>query len=508
MSQNPLLEQQNMPEKDEFHGEIVVASRIVDYLSSGLYESPSACLKELVNNSFDADATQVRVFVKPDADRIIIEDNGLGMDRADFERHFRKISESYKREDSDYTPLGRPKIGKIGIGFIAANEICDVMEIVSTKEGSTELLEVSIRFDLMREEPNERRRGDLGVAKADYVGSVSKTDLESHFTQVFLKRVRGEARSILMGAGTSQFASGGKSLYGLKPESVCTILKTSGLRTWSEFDAYSKNRLEVALNVPVPYHNGWLPRHLRSEVSDIEEHVAKFDFSLFFDGTEIRKPIVFDPEGKALIDKFEFEGKYVAAKGYFYAQDRTIRPQELQGLLIRIRNAAVGSYDPTFLGFSSSHGTLFQNWISGEIMADDRLEDAMNIDRRTLRIAHPAYLELQKAVHAYLQDLIKQVRAEIYGSRSKARQVERAKRIENRIIDVAAKEIESVAPSAAKQIRKVWEDATSDRIGQRKLLRKFNVDDLYELVIEVAKETLPAEQVDRFLSKLTERLRQ
>ena len=74
-----------------FEGEITVSSRIVDYLSSGLYESPAACLKELVNNSYDADATLVEVFVKPDADRIIIADNGHGMDRTEFLRHFSRI---------------------------------------------------------------------------------------------------------------------------------------------------------------------------------------------------------------------------------------------------------------------------------------------------------------------------------------------------------------------------------------------------------------------------------
>jgi len=161
-----------MPTPDEFKGEILVASRIVDYLSSGLYESPAACLKELVNNSFDADATRVDLFIKPDADRIIIEDNGCGIDKADFIRHFSKISESYKRKDSDITFKGRPKIGKIGIGFIAANEICDVMEIISSKRGSRELIEVTIRFDLMRQDPSERRRNGDDLAKADYFGKV------------------------------------------------------------------------------------------------------------------------------------------------------------------------------------------------------------------------------------------------------------------------------------------------------------------------------------------------
>jgi vacuolar-type H+-ATPase subunit H len=496
-----------MVKENEFQGEIVVASRIIDYLSSGLYESPAACLKELINNSFDADATRVDIFVKPDADRIIIEDNGSGMDQADFVKHFSKISESHKRDDSDYTPSGRPKIGKIGIGFIAANEICDVMEIVSTKTGSTELLEVSIHFDLMRQDIHVRKRSDTEIAKADYYGSVSETDLDSHFTQVFLKKVRGEAKSILSGAGPSEFAFGDRSLYGLKPESVNERLRDNKLRTWSQFDAYSRNALEVALNVPVRYHDRWLPSKLRSQVKHFEQHVANLDFSAYFDGSELRKPIVFNPESKALIDRFEFEGKHVAAEGYFYAQHGTIKPQELQGLLIRIRNAAIGGYDSSFLGFSLSHGTLFQNWISGEIMADDRLEDAMNIDRRTLRVAHPAYVELQVEVHKYMENLIKRVRDEIYGTGSKTRKTERAKAVEKRIISIATQEITKVAPAAAKQVQRLWTNATDDESGQKKLLRKFTVDELYSLVIEVAEEVLSPEQLNDFLVRLTERLR-
>src|SRR2546425_11430036 len=97
----------------KFSGEIKVASSIVDYLSSGLYESPAACLKELINNSYDADAKNVAVFVKPDADRIIIEDDGMGMSKDEFIRHFERISESHKRDESSKTHSGRPVIGKI-----------------------------------------------------------------------------------------------------------------------------------------------------------------------------------------------------------------------------------------------------------------------------------------------------------------------------------------------------------------------------------------------------------
>ncbi len=491
----------------EFKGEIVVASRIVDYLSSGLYESPAACLKELVNNSFDADATRVDLFIKPDADRIIIEDNGCGMNRADFVKHFSKISESYKRDDSEYTTSGRPKIGKIGIGFIAANEICDVMEIVSTKAGDKELLEVSINFDLMRRDPIERLRDGSDIAKADYVGKISETEKDTHFTQIFLKKIRGEARAILAGARKSEFVSGMNSLYGLKPESILQRLKDKNLKTWSNFDAYSNNALEIGLNVPVRYHDEWIPARSRPKVSDIEQHVFSLDFKVFIDRSEVRKPIVFYPDGKSLISKFAFQGKHVAADGYFYAQHGAIKPQELQGLLIRIRNAAVGDYDPNFLGFSSSLGPLFQSWISGEVLADDRLEDAMNIDRRTLRIAHPAYEELQGAIHKHLADLIKRVRLEIYGAGSETRKTEQAINVQKRIISVASHEIERVAPKAAKKIRKAWKDATRDEIGRERLLRKFTVDQFYKIVVEVAGEIMSPSQLEQFINRLTERLR-
>ncbi len=123
----------------------------------------------------------MNVFVKPDADRIIIEDNGCGMDRADFEKHFKRISESYKRQESDKTESGRPKIGKIGIGFIAANEICDVMEIRSTKKGSTELLEVSIRFDLMGRTSKNADATKAKSQKETIKEPYPRTDQESHF---------------------------------------------------------------------------------------------------------------------------------------------------------------------------------------------------------------------------------------------------------------------------------------------------------------------------------------
>lgn len=491
---------------ESFKGEIVVASRIVDYLSSGLYESPSACLKELVNNSYDADATLVEMFVKPDADRIIISDDGCGMDRADFLRHFTRISESYKRTDDDLTDRGRPKIGKIGIGFIAANEVCETMEVVSTKKGSTERIEVSINFDEMRKPLEERRRGDAGVSKADFIGTVAEAPRDDHYTHVFLKRVKGEARQILVHAGNSEYTGGKRSLYGLGPASIAEELRSPEIGSWSDFDPYSRNLLEVGLNVPVRYHEDWIPSEAK-RIREFTREVAARDFTVVMDGTEVRKPVVFRPGTRHLVVPFDFDGDHVAARGYFYAQHGALKPQELRGLLVRIRGAAVGEYDSSFLGFSPTRGPLFQSWISAEVWADDRLEDAMNIDRRTLRVAHPAFAELQAALHEALARVLSKVRSEIYGSGSAERKAKKASTSRESILEAVQQGSTSLSSGTTKAVRGEWERIESDPDGQKLLLQKFTVAELYDVVLAAASETLEGSQLDRFVRALTERLK-
>jgi histidine kinase/DNA gyrase B/HSP90-like ATPase len=487
-----------------FHGEIRVASRIVDHLSRGLYESPAACLKELINNSYDADAETVNVFVKPDADRIIIEDDGHGMTAEEFERHFKVISESHKRDGGDETPSGRPKIGKIGIGFIAANEICNVMEILSTKKGSKELVHVSIHFDKMRRDPAERRREHDKMAEADYEGEVTDTTASSHYTKVFLKDVRGEAKAILAAARSHSTIGTGVSLYGLNPESVCKILASGRLSSWSELDAYSQTVMNIGLNVPVRYHEHWIPKEHHDEVRTLERLTAKLEFNVYYDGSEMRKPIVLEPGGRqSLARGFSFRGEHVSGRGYFYAQHGAIKPQNLNGLLIRIRNAAVGSYDGTFLDYPTSVGTIFQRWISAEIWADDRLEEAMNIDRKTLRTSHPAYLEFQAAVHAALGEVIAEARSKLYLTASRARKKERVRREIERLAEVSRGNHQP----AAKGVMALSKQAESDADVQRMLLRKVTVAELYEIVLYTALETLSKQDAERFLREFTRRLK-
>lgn len=498
------------PSREPFKGEIRVASRIVDYLSSGLYNSAAACLKELVNNSYDADATRVEVFVKPDSERIIVADDGVGMSYAEFKQHFERVSESHKRDGGDETNSGRPKVGKIGIGFIAANELCDVMEIASTKKGSTELLKVEINFIEMRQPPEKRKRNGSDYLKADYEGHMETALAGEHYTRVVLKQVRDTARGILAGARDSREHTHGElSVYGRKPGRIRGLI--SDATDWSDFDEYSQTILQVGLNVPVRYLPSWYPGEHKKILGRFEREVAKLGFEVYCDGSDIRKPVVLDAGEANLLRSVKIEGEYVSARGYFYAKRKALRPQWLNGVLIRIRNAAVGEYDATFMGFKATEGRLFQSWISCELWADNRLEDALNIDRRTLRVTHPAFVELQERFHLEFSDFLGEVRETLYSQPAAKRRKSEARAEIERFAAVIDSPKTALSPKVRQKLagraqRRTETGKITSQRDVRAVLRKYGVTELYELALDVARETLSPEQYQKFAQALAERL--
>ena len=501
------LEDSDTDPTETFRGEVTVSSVIIDQLSSGLYESPAACLKELINNSYDADAGEVILTVRPDASLIVIDDDGTGMSRLEFETHFKRIARSHKREDSDATDSGRPKIGKIGIGFVAANEICERLEILSTKKGSVELLHVTLDFAQMRLDADQRMRGDESVSKGDYYGNVSDSaGADEHYTRVFLTEVKEESMRILDGTRTGK---GDSSLYGSTADEVREALTRPHLRSWSDFDLYSRSVLEIGLNVPVGYHQEWAGEHT-AEVADLAVQAESLNFRVVVDGTELRKPTVLEnPGGRSLLRRIEWSGEHVAATGYMYARDKKLTPMELNGSLIRIRNAAVGGYDRGYLGYPGYKSPLFQDWISVEIYADDRLEDALNIDRRTLRVTHPAFVELQELLHAELDSFFGEVRKSLYGARSSERKTAgaRAQAVE---IENLQRELGGNRGSGGDG-SKILEAATSGAVIPKKTLealsRTYRAADVIRMVRYAATEAgVPSAQVDKLIDRLTETL--
>ena len=121
---------------EPIEAQIHAAARIIGDISTGIYRSPANALKELVNNSFDAGATEVVISTDhPGFSSVSCFDNGPGISIAKLQEIFRYIGGSDKREDGEIGGFGRPVIGRIGIGILAMSQISKRFVIISSQEG-------------------------------------------------------------------------------------------------------------------------------------------------------------------------------------------------------------------------------------------------------------------------------------------------------------------------------------------------------------------------------------
>lgn len=127
-----------MKEKKEpasMEGEkIRVGTALIKQLSSSFYPKTYMIFDELVSNSRDAGATEVKLGIYKD--HIEVDDNGDGMDRAELVKFF-YISSTHKAQKTERYVRGvkRDIIGKFGIGKISMYQICNKFRIESWRDG-------------------------------------------------------------------------------------------------------------------------------------------------------------------------------------------------------------------------------------------------------------------------------------------------------------------------------------------------------------------------------------
>ncbi len=95
-----------------------------------LYARSLELVRELVNNAYDADATEVSVQV--DRDEVVVQDDGLGMDRDGLFRYF-QVGVPDKRENPISPRLKRHRIGQFGIGKFATLAACRRFEVYTRR---------------------------------------------------------------------------------------------------------------------------------------------------------------------------------------------------------------------------------------------------------------------------------------------------------------------------------------------------------------------------------------
>src|SRR3989338_3255487 len=96
-----------------------------------MYVEAVELIRELVNNAYDADATDVYVTINSDA--VMVEDNGSGMNLKDLEQYF-NIGSEEKKIHAVSPRFGRRRIGQFGIGKFSALAAAEKFDI-ETKKG-------------------------------------------------------------------------------------------------------------------------------------------------------------------------------------------------------------------------------------------------------------------------------------------------------------------------------------------------------------------------------------
>ncbi|MFB0556034.1 MAG: ATP-binding protein [Phycisphaerae bacterium] len=396
-----------------------VAAQIVQHLSKGIYSNPANCIKELINNSFDADATKVTVRARPEFDTFSITDDGEGMNYKDFDKKFLWISRSDKRDSGLLTSSGRPKIGKIGIGFIAVSEICNKMTVISSRKGEAFKFQADINFGKFKATISKKR----DFYELSEVKLVNLREEEgAHYTIILLSELGEDFRELLEDKDILDAGIKIATFDGLKFEKIVERIEDRKLNLWKGVGGYWRLMIEVANTVPVVYleegpirvRHGAVKKKKLKEIQAIKDKIKGFNFIVDFDGVMLRKPIQLPIEEDILedpksFDIYTFREKFndfgdksiLRFRGYVYSQRRQILPAQLRGIIVRIKNTAIGSTDPDFLGYPYAE-KLFLPWTFGEIYVEDGLEEAMNVNRNSFIVTHPHYRRLKNYLHNIL----------------------------------------------------------------------------------------------------------
>jgi signal transduction histidine kinase len=124
-----------------------VDASLMQQLGASLITDDLQALIELIKNAYDADATTVRIVIDA-PDRIVIDDNGHGMDESVIERGWLTLSNSLKVEQKRLGILTskqqRTPLGDKGLGRLSAQRLGNRLRIETTPEKSDRSFAVEI----------------------------------------------------------------------------------------------------------------------------------------------------------------------------------------------------------------------------------------------------------------------------------------------------------------------------------------------------------------------------
>ena len=113
--------------------ELILDPKLLKLLGPNLYTNIYYILAELIANAYDADAKNVYIISGPDS--IIVEDDGTGMSYEDTKKYLNVAVETRTTKENSYTKMGRRKIGRKGVGKLAALSVSENVLVQTITKG-------------------------------------------------------------------------------------------------------------------------------------------------------------------------------------------------------------------------------------------------------------------------------------------------------------------------------------------------------------------------------------
>lgn len=128
-----------------------ITPRVIAHLGEDLIKNESIALVELVKNSYDAGATSCDVEFSFSGDalvKIIVADNGSGMDMQTVLNSWLVIGTDNKKKQLERGTSGRLPLGEKGIGRLGIHKLGNKIHLES-KRDKCKLVEVDINWTLL-----------------------------------------------------------------------------------------------------------------------------------------------------------------------------------------------------------------------------------------------------------------------------------------------------------------------------------------------------------------------
>lgn len=183
--------------------------KVLARITDGIYRQPTSALRELICNSYDADATNVIIDTDfPRFNKISVKDNGNGMSIDALSNLLHHIGGSAKRDyryvglgvtdksNPDLSPvLQRRLIGKIGIGLFSVAQLTRNFKIITKQEGKDFYLIADIRLHNFSDKQIQEfeKRGESFETGSVSVYAKKTDNIDAHGTDVILTNIKSSA---------------------------------------------------------------------------------------------------------------------------------------------------------------------------------------------------------------------------------------------------------------------------------------------------------------------------